>query len=165
GKPRFQGSAVFERINTTTFGALFGVGQHFSGELFGQMSFSATAASWLGMFQEQLDLSGEFDIRRGHFQGIDLAGAVRQTSDVPFRGGETVFEQLSGKVNTVASGLNFTDVQMSSGLLQSFGALTLNREKIVSGVMYLQMRGSMARTRTPIRINGPLNALTAQIGD
>ncbi|MDR1163746.1 MAG: AsmA-like C-terminal region-containing protein [Candidatus Accumulibacter sp.] len=165
GKPRFQGSADFERINTTAFGALFGVGQHLSGEAFGQASFSTTAASWSGIFREQLDVNGEFEVRRGYFQGIDLAGAVRQTSDVPFRGGETIFEQLSGKVRTVPGGVSFTELQMSSGLLQSSGALTLNREKVLNGVMYLQMRGSMARTRTPIHINGTLDALTAQIGN
>jgi hypothetical protein len=164
GKCHFQGNANFERVDMGAFGAILGLGQHFSGELFGNAAFSAIASSWPAIFQERLDLSGEFELRRGYFQGIDLAGAVRQTSDVPFRGGETVFEQLTGKVNTVPTGLSLTELQMSSGLLQSSGALIVNREKTVSGVVYLQMRGSMARTRTPIRLSGPLDALTAQIG-
>ncbi|MDR2508490.1 MAG: hypothetical protein LBD67_11000 [Candidatus Accumulibacter sp.] len=162
GQYHLRGNVDFERINATDLGTLLGIGQKISGELSGKTAFSATSTSWARLFLEHPSLDGEFQIHRGSFQGIDLAGAVRQTSGAPFRGGETIFEQLSGKIQTVPSGYRLSELNLTSGLLRSSGALVIGKDKTLNGVMELQLRGSVTRAQTPIQISGALDSITAQ---
>ena len=158
-----SGNVVFERINSTRFGGALGIGQQFSGEANGKLRFSAVADSWANIFSE-IGADGEFALQRGSIHGIDLAEAVRRTSDTPVQGGNTVFEQLSGKIRLTPTSYQFPGLVMNSGLMQSSGYIEVSKALKLSGRMDLQMRGTANQMRVPVIISGPLKAPEVQVG-
>jgi hypothetical protein len=162
-KPSISGDLVFERINASRFGDALGLGQQFSGETAGKMSFSAAAASWAEIFSA-ISADGEFTTHRGSVRGIDLAEAVRRVSNVPTQGGTTLFEQLSGKIKLTPASYQFSELVMNSGLMQSSGHLEVSKDLKVNGRMELQMRGTANQTRVPISISGSLKTPAVQAG-
>jgi hypothetical protein len=162
-KPSISGDLVFERINASRFGDALGLGQQFSGETAGKMSFSAAAASWAEIFSA-ISADGEFTMHRGSVRGIDLAEAVRRVSNTPTQGGTTLFEQLSGKIKLTPASYQFSGLVLNSGLMQSSGHLEVSKDLKVNGRMELQMRGTANQTRVPISISGPLKTPAVQAG-
>lgn len=69
-----SGELVFERLNVSRLGAALGLGQQFSGDTAGNVRFSASADSGQPFFSA-INADGEFSIRRGNIQGVDLAGS------------------------------------------------------------------------------------------
>jgi hypothetical protein len=157
------GDISFERINAKRFGEFLGIGAQFEGETAGKMSFSATADSWPAIFSE-ITASGEFSMRRGSLGGIDLAEAARRASTAPMQGGATRFEQLSGTVSLTPSSYRFSNLLLTSGLMQSAGQLEVNRDLQIRGAMEVQMSGSVNKLRMPLLISGPLKTPLLQAG-
>ena len=162
-KPALSAEISFERINSARFGAALGVGQLLSGELAGKLILSSKAENWEGIFTS-IAADGEFVARRGAIRGVDLAEAIRRASSTPVQGGVTQFEQFSGKIMLKSGSLQLHDLFINSGLMQSTGAVEINKDENVSGKMDIQMRGSVNQSRIPVLINGPLKAPSVKIG-
>ena len=160
-KPSISGEVSFERVATTRLGNALGLGQQFNGETAGKMRFSANADSWREIFSA-INADGEFVIHRGSIRGIDLTEAVRRISSVPVQGGETSFEQLTGKIKLSPMSYQFSGLVMNSGLMQSTGYFVINNDLKVNGRMELQMRGTANRMRVPITISGTLQTPNVQ---
>jgi len=158
-----SGELVFERLNVSRLGAALGLGQQFSGDTAGNVRFSASADSWAAIFSA-INADGEFSMRRGNIQGVDLAEAVRRVSNTPVQGGATMFEQLTGKIRLTPMNYQFLGLVMDSGLMQSTGFVSVSKELNVSGKMDLQMQGSVNKTRVPVSISGPLRTPSVQAG-
>ena len=140
-----------------------GIGPQFSGEIAGTATYAAVADSWEGIFAAML-ADGEFIVRRGSVQGIDLAEAVRRVSGKPVEGGRTAFEQLSGKIKLTPTAYQFSSLVTDSGLMQAVGTVDVGKDLRINGKMELQMRGSVNQMRVPVTISGPLKAPTVQVG-
>lgn len=158
-----SGDFVFERINAARLGTALGLGQQFSGEAAGKIIFSSTSDSWATVFSA-INAEGEFTMRRGVIRGIDLTEAVRRFSGTPVQGGETRFEQLSGKIRLTPTSYQFPGLMLNSGLMQSTGMVEVSKDLKVSGKMELQLHGSVNQTRVPISISGPLKTPSVQSG-
>ena len=63
---------------------------------------------------------------------------------------------LSGNIKLTPSSSVFSGLTLSSGLMQSTGAVEVDRDLNIRGKMELQMRGSVSQTRVPIAIKGTL---------
>jgi hypothetical protein len=162
-KPGVTGELVFERVNAARFGAALGLGQQFSGEATGKILYSSTSDSWATIFSA-IEADGEFTMRRGAIRGIDLTEAVRRGSGTPVQGGETRFEQLSGRIRLMPTGYQFPGLILNSGLMQSTGTVEVSKDLKLSGKMELQMHGSVNQTRVPISISGSLKTPAVQSG-
>lgn len=162
-KPSVTGELVFEHINVMRLGAALGLGQQFLGEATGKVLYASTSESWATIFSS-LNADGEFTMRRGGVRGIDLTEAVRSGSGTPVQGGETRFEQLSGRIRLTPTSYQFPGLILNSGLMQSTGTVEVSKDLKVSGKLELQMHGSVNQTRVPISISGPLKTPAVQSG-
>lgn len=126
------------------------------GELAGQVQYSSSspALRWLGPGTR---MSGAFSAVHGNLKRIDLAGALRTSGQRvgPYRGGETGFEDIAGKLVLDDSMLRITDVRLSSGLLNAFGQLAIASDTgQVTGSASVEMRGSARAPRATMSIGG-----------
>jgi hypothetical protein len=161
--PEILGEITFERISAKRLGEFLGIGPQFEGEMAGKMTFSGTADSWGAIFS-RINASGEFGVRRGILGGIDLADAARRASATPTNGGMTRFEQLSGTFSFTPTDYRFSNLMLTSGLMQSSGQVEVSRDLQIKGAMEVQMSGTVNKLRVPLLIHGPLKAPLLQAG-
>lgn len=126
------------------------------GELGGQLQYSSTSPSlrWLGPGAK---MSGAFSAAHGTLKRIDLAGALKTSGQRvgPYRGGETGFEDVSGKLVMDDGVLRITDVRLSSGLLTAFGQVSVASDSgLMTGTASVEMRGSARAPRATMSIGG-----------
>ena len=157
GDPAMSGDVSFERIDSGKLGEALGLGSQLSGDVAGDLRFSTTADAWASIFTG-LSADGQFSAQRGSIQGIDLTEAVRRVTVSPVQGGSTQFEQLSGKIKLSPKALRLTNINLSSGLMQSAGFVQVSKDLDLRGEMELRMRGSVNQTRVPVSIGGTLKA-------
>jgi hypothetical protein len=126
------------------------------GELDGQVQYASAAPSvrWLN---QDAKASGTVAVTRGSLKRIDLAGTLRSgmPRSVPRRGGDTGFEDLTGKFNLDAGKIQIADVHLSSGLMLASGQAVVSRESgQITGAANVEMRGSVRAPRALISIGG-----------
>jgi hypothetical protein len=160
-QPEITGQLSFERINAKRLGEFVGIGPQFEGEMAGKMMLSATADAWPDIFSAT-NANGEFSMRRGGLGAIDLTEAARRASTTPIQGGSTRFEQLSGVFSFAPSGYRFSNLVLTSGLMQSFGQVDINRDLQLNGRIEVQMSGTVNKLRMPLLISGPLKTPSLQ---
>lgn len=161
--PSIVGEVSFERINATRFGSALGIGEQFTGETAGKIRFSATADSWSSIFSA-IEANGEFAMHRGSVRGVDLAEAVRRVSKASVQGGLTLFESLTGTIKLSPTKYQFRGLVLKSGLMQSVGYIDVSKDLEVSGMIELQMQGTVNQTRVPLSISGPLGTPIVKVG-
>lgn len=161
--PSIVGEVSFERINATRFGSALGIGEQFTGETAGKIRFSATADSWASIFSA-IEANGEFTMHRGSVRGVDLAEAVRRVSKASVQGGLTLFESLTGRIKLSPTKYQFTGLVLKSGLMQSVGYIDVSKGLEISGMIELQMQGTVNQTRVPLSISGPLGTPIVKVG-
>lgn len=162
-KPNIIADISFERLNATRLGDAMGIGAQFSGAVAGSLRMSGAADSWTDV-TSTINAEGDFSVRRGSVNGIDLAEAVRRVSNDPVQGGQTLFELLSGKVRVTGSAYQFSGLVMNSGLMQSTGTVEISKDLKITGKMDLKMRGSANQSRVPISIGGLLKSPIIHVG-
>jgi hypothetical protein len=160
---RMDGEITFERINTKRLGGALGIGSQFEGEIGGTMKFLAAADSWAAIFAN-IYSEGEFSIGRGNLGGFDLTEAARRSSSSPMHGGTTRFEQLQGKFRLTPENNLFSNLTLSSGLMQSVGQVTVSKDLQLSGNIEVQMRGSVNQMHIPLLLSGSLRAPLLLLG-
>ena len=101
-------------------------------------------------------------MRRGGLGAIDLTEAARRASTTPTQGGSTRFEQLSGVFSFAPSGYRFSNLVLTSGLMQSFGQVDINPDLQMNGRIEVQMSGTVNKLRMPLLISGPLKTPSLQ---
>jgi len=126
------------------------------GELAGQVQYDSAAPSvrWLN---QDVKAFGTVAVTRGSLKRIDLAGALRSgmPRNVPRRGGDTGFEDLTGRFNLDAGKIQIADVHLSSGLMLASGQAIVSRESgQITGAANVEMRGSVRAPRALISIAG-----------
>ncbi|MBU1237369.1 MAG: hypothetical protein KJ634_01700 [Gammaproteobacteria bacterium] len=117
-----------------------------AGYLSGQVRYTtdAPSSSWLN---GNASAEGSFIVDHGTLNRIDLVGALKPgvQGGGLYRGGETGFEELSGKFSWDAKTVRVSGVRLSSGLMAASGQATVTRETgIVSGSTAVEMRGASA---------------------
>jgi hypothetical protein len=162
-QPTLEGEIVFERINAKRFGTALGFGPALEGDASGTMKFSATADSWAAI-PAKLQSEGEFSMGRGSAPGFDFAEAARRPSSTPIRGGTTRFENLQTRFKLTTENTRLSGLALSSGLMQSVGQVTVGRDLLLSGLMDVQMHGTVNQMQTSVSISGSLSAPLLQAG-
>ena len=152
---RLAGEIEYERINATRFGEALGIGPLLAGDASGSLRFSGLSENWATIFS-RVEADGAFLLARGSIRGIDLPEAVRRVSRAPVLGGTTQFEQLSGTIKVSDSGYRLSGITMNSGLMQSSGDISVDKDLRLKGKMELQLRGTANQMRVPVLLGGTL---------
>ena len=98
-----------------------------------------------------------FNIRHGTLYHIDLAKAAQSLSREGVRGGDTRFDELSGKLDLADNEYHFTDLHVSSGLLDGSGNVRIAADKTVSGNINVALRGSVGLLNAPLEVVGSID--------
>jgi hypothetical protein len=126
----------------------------FAGQI--QVASSSPSAKWLG---SDTKIEGSATVSRGKLKKLDLAGALRNSAGpqqaAVHRGGDTGFEDLSGKFSVDRSVVRVGSVRLASGLMSATGQAIFSRETGgISGAVNVEMRGSASALRAQLAITG-----------
>lgn len=157
--PRMTLDLVLKHVGSAKFLETLQAPILLDGELAGQVQYASAAPSvrWLN---QNAKASGTVAVTRGSLKRIDLAGALKSgmPRNVPRRGGDTGFEDLTGKFNLDAGKLQIADVHLSSGLMLASGQAIVSRESgQITGAANVEMRGSVRAPRALISIGGKVS--------
>ena len=157
-----RGVLSFERLNAVRIAEAFGQAPLLQGELAGDLRIAVPltdARGWLVATEAE----GRLSTHRGSLRNVDFAEAIRRGLGRPVQGGATSFEQLSARFTIKAGSMQFTPIQISSGLLQSRGGIEVTESGKLSGRFDVQMRGSANQSKALIYLAGSLkNPVTQQ---
>lgn len=151
GGATLAGEVELKRMNAEKLLAALGADLSATGDLSTRLQLTANADR-AGRLSETLRVSGAFEMGRGAVQGFDLVEAAR--SRAPTRGGETKFEQLTGRVECDAAGCRLGSLQLASGLLTAGGGLAIQRTGALSGTLNVVLKSSAATVKIPLAIGG-----------
>lgn len=98
-----------------------------------------------------------FTVRPGAIANLDLATAVRTLAREGTRGGETRFDELSGRVELVGRRIVLRDLRVASGLLRAGGEMEVSPSKKLSGRIRVEMKGTAGLVAVPLEVAGTLD--------
>lgn len=156
GGLRLDADLVLKHLSLARLNQVLLPGVKGEGQVDATLRLSSRAADWsrpLTLVQGE----GSFVAIRGLLP-VDLAEAVRRASSEPLRGGETRFEQLSGKIRVDLQGRRFSELQLSAGLLRASGIATVAGDGSLGGSLDVQVGGKGNVLRMPLTLGGTLEA-------
>ena len=109
-----------------------------------------------GKLGDGLDGSFRFNIKNGVIYNMDLARAVRSVTH-EVRGGQTSFEQFTGKLRINGKQLRFQDTRIASGLLKAEGNLNIGATRKIAGHARVEIKGTASVLSMPMEISGNLS--------
>lgn len=153
GGATFAGDLALKRMSATQLLGALGSELSVEGELSVLLKLTAKADSF-GKLVETLHADGSFEMKRGAARGFDLAEAVRNTGRGPTRGGETKFEQLTGRIQYGPQESRLGNLRLASGLLTAGGNLGIASGGKLNGAMNVELKSSAATMRMLLAIDG-----------
>jgi hypothetical protein len=109
-----------------------------------------------GKLGDNLDGLFRFNIKNGVIYNMDLARAVRSVTH-EVRGGQTSFEQFTGKLRINGKQLRFQDTRIASGLLKAEGNLNIGATRRIAGHARVEIKGTASVLSMPMEISGNLS--------
>jgi uncharacterized protein involved in outer membrane biogenesis len=128
-----------------------------SGRISGNGAFSSTAKE-PGQLADKLVMDYTFTVAKGVLHGMDLAKAASLFIKQGGKGGETEFDQLSGKVHTAGKQIELRDMNASSGLLAANGQVKVSPAKVLDGVVNVELKKGLALVTVPLKVSGTVDA-------
>lgn len=128
-----------------------------SGRITGNGTFSSTAKE-PAQLTDKLASDYTFNVTKGVLHGMDLAKAASLFIKQTGQGGETEFEQLSGKLHTVGKQIELRDIQVASGLLAASGQIKITPAKALDGLVDVELKKGLAMVTVPLKVSGTMDA-------
>lgn len=126
-----------------------------SGKLHANGSYSLGAQN-AAQLADSLRAGFKFEIKQGVLYNFDLATAVRSLATEGTRGGQTSFNELSGRVNLIGKNTQLRDVKVASGMLQANGNVDIAANKKLAGAVNVEMKGTASLLQVPLEVSGTL---------
>jgi len=149
---RLDGDLLLKHLSARRLAQVLGQKWRLEGEVDGNLRLGGRAPE-LGRLSANIQGDGSFTISRGALP-VDLAEAVRRASADPLRGGETRFEQMSGRLHFDADGGRLSEIALAAGLLRTSGAVSVNKEGALAGNLDVQVGGRGNMVRMPLVVGG-----------
>ena len=127
-----------------------------SGKLDASGPFSAQAARPAGLGDAFVADIG-FEVRQGVLQGFDLASAAQSLLKGGTGGGNTQFDQLTGRVKVLGHAYKLQNVKVSSGVLKAQGNVDISASKQLSGRVDTDVKGTAGLVGVPVAVSGTLD--------
>jgi uncharacterized protein involved in outer membrane biogenesis len=123
-----------------------------SGRLNASAEFSSEAKTAAGL-GEAVKARVAFDVLDGVLYQVDLAGAAG-AGKREVRGGQTRFDHLSGVLEMGNGYYRFTRLNISSGVLNASGNVSISPAKRLDGRVNVALRGSANLVNVPLVVSG-----------
>jgi uncharacterized protein involved in outer membrane biogenesis len=154
---RLEGNLNVSQLELRQVGSMLSPGTHFSGKLSAKPVFSASAAS-AGQLMNALRLQTPFNVQNGALQGVDIQKAATNLIKQGTTGGETRFEQLSGRLVMERGSYRFTQLKIASGALAADGNVSISPKKELSGRINAQVKAVGTSANVPLNVAGTVGA-------
>lgn len=148
GKVKLDNLAVREPAN------IMSKSTRVSGQLASSGNFSASAKE-AAQLADNLRANIAFKVADGVLYGFDLAKAPLMLLGQG-KGGETKFDEFSGLLNITGKQYQFSNLNISSGLMTAKGAVKINPNKTLDGVVKVAVKNSASMADIPLQVSGSL---------
>ena len=146
GSGRFSG----RNLDIEALMPYFSANAKISGTLAFDTAMASSAANFAGLFDFPR-FNAAFRIGDGTLGNIDIALAIRAPSPGGTRGGQTKFDQLSGRLSASGKAYRFDQLKMISGLMKTSGEFVLD-----GGNLGGRMNVSLGRINSLLELGGSL---------
>ena len=119
-----------------------------------QLANDGSSLNWLNLSTR---MEGAVTLTHGSLKRMDFASALRSGAEQASlqRGGDTGFEDLTGKFSMDARSFRISSVRLASGLMLASGQASIARQTgMITGTANVEMRGSASAPRALISISG-----------
>lgn len=126
-----------------------------SGQLFSSGQYTATAKE-PAQLADNLHANFKFNVKDGVLYGFDLAKAPLMLLGQG-KGGETKFDEFTGLLGISGKTYQLRNLQISSGLMLTYGAVKINPNKSLNGEVKVEVKNSMKIAAIPLQVSGTLD--------
>ncbi len=133
-----------------------------SGDMDGTAQFQMQAANLPGL-TETARMDGEFVIKKGVVNGVDIVETARLRSKMSAPGGRTHFEELGGAFSVVNGSYAIREFRMKSGVLNAKGALDIVRQEL-SGTVSADLAAGTGLGYVTLQVSGTVGNPTLHAG-
>ncbi len=150
-----KGNLDVNQVELKTLAPLLSPGTNVSGKLNAKPVFSANAAS-AAQIMSALRLETPFNVQNGVLYGVDITKAATSIiSKDGGTGGETRFEELSGRLASDRGTHRFTALKIVSGSLSADGNVTISPKQELSGKLNANVKASkLGSASVPLNVSG-----------
>ena len=132
-------------------------GTKMSGRLNAKPVFSATAADGSQLLSA-LHLETPFDVQNGVLHGVDIQKAAMNLIKQGSGGGETHFDQLSGRVVRDRLAYKFSGLKISSGALAADGDVGISPRQELSGRVNAKVNALGTSASVALNVSGSVQS-------
>lgn len=126
-----------------------------SGKLSAMSQFSSRAPT-AGQLGDAMRAEASFNIEHGVLYNFDIAEAAKSVVKGGTKGGQTRFDEFSGRMLLDGSGYHFKDLVISSGVLAANGNLDISRKKQLAGRVNAEVKAGVSLVSVPLVVSGTL---------
>ena len=153
---QLKGSLDLNQVELKQLVRLLSPGTNVSGRLNAKPVFSASAAG-ANQLINALRLETPFEVKNGVLHGVDIKQAATNLIKQGSTGGETRFDQLSGRLNMERGGYRFTQLKIASGVLAADGNVNISPAKELSGRVNAKVGSGLASAGIPLDVSGTVD--------
>lgn len=154
---QLDGNLEVSQLELRPVAAMLSPGPPVSGRLSAKPVFSASAAS-ADQIMNALRLEMPFSVHNGALHGVDIHRAATSLIRQGTTGGETRFQQLSGKLVLERGSYQFSQLRIASGALAADGKVGISPKKELSGRINVQVSAVGTSASVPLNVGGTVAA-------
>ncbi|HXU93333.1 MAG TPA: AsmA-like C-terminal region-containing protein [Gallionella sp.] len=149
---RAQGNLVAKTITLQNLNKLL------EGDMDGKARFRMQSVS-LAKLTETAMLDGDFVVKKGVINGMDIVETARLRSRTNLPGGRTHFDELTGDLNYSNGAYHFRKLKMQAGVLAAAGSVDIAKQEVSGNILAdLSMRTAMGSVG--LQVGGTTESLT-----
>ncbi len=153
-----EGEVSTERVSLQELMAVFTRDAKSTGQLESKFRYSMAAQGLAALFDSPR-IDGNFSIRKGDVDGVDLVRALQSGGRGETQGGATRFEEITGTLGLASGRYQYRNMKLASGLLSANGAFEVSQNKEVNGRIAVELRSQAAQIRGNFIVEGELKAI------
>ena len=152
-----NGDLTVKHLSLNKPSRLISPSTYMSGHLDGDGRFSSSAAD-AGQLADHLRADFKFTVNNGVLHGLDLIKAASLLVKQDAGGGETQFDQFSGKLRLAGRQYKLSNLDIRSGLLAANGHVKVTSGKKLDGLVEVELKKSVGLVAVPLSISGSVES-------
>ena len=154
---QLKGNFEMSQVELKNLVPIVSPGTKMSGRLNAKPVFSATAADGSQLLSA-LHLETPFDVQNGVLHGVDIQKAAMNLIKQGSGGGETHFDQLSGRVVRDRLAYKFSGLKISSGALAADGDVGISPRQELSGRVNAKVNALGTSASVALNVSGTVQS-------
>ena len=152
-----KGSFDVKQVELKDAAALVSPKSRMSGKLDAKPVFSASAPK-ASQLDETMRLETPFTVHNGVLYGVDIANAATVLTKQGSSGGQTRFDELSGRMAREGKSYRFTQLRIASGALMAQGHVAIAPSRALSGQLNTSVKPVGSVAVIPLAVGGTLDS-------